>query len=97
MDGDLGRVLGQDGIEKGHQRAGLAIRRERIEALDQLDKALCSERLAVRFGMKKGDMLWVNNHTIAHNRTAYTESSEAPRTMIRLWLEVGRDTGSASG
>ena len=82
-------------IEKGHQRAGLTIRPDRMEALDRLDRALCSERLAVRFGMEKGDMLWLNNHTIAHNRTAYTESSEAPRTMIRLWLEVGRETDSA--
>lgn len=58
------------------------------EALDYLDATL--EKLAWRFLLVPGEMLFVNNFLVLHARSAFEDYSEekAKRLLIRLWLAM---------
>ena len=40
------------------------------------------------FAMAPRDMLFIDNHKTAHDREAYEDDPNAPRLMIRLWLNA---------
>jgi len=44
--------------------------------------------LRVDFVLKPGDMLFINNRWIFHNRTAFEDHAEPERRrhLVRLWL-----------
>ena len=75
-------------IEKGHREAKMNLAQADIDALNILDHLLQSPRLAGRFKLEAGDQLWVNNHIVAHNRTAYEEDPQCPRHFVRMWLST---------
>jgi alpha-ketoglutarate-dependent taurine dioxygenase len=75
-------------IEVGHRKAGSPLTGGQVRALDALDGTLRRGDLRVEFLLRPGDMLWVNNRWILHNRTAF-EDHAAParrRHYVRLWL-----------
>jgi hypothetical protein len=65
-----------------------ALTPEQIEALDLFD-ALANDP-ALRFDMelRAGDIQFVHNHTLLHDRTAFEDwpESERKRHLLRLWL-----------
>lgn len=71
-------------IEKGHQRVGPALSTDQVEAMDLLDQELA--RNSVCFAMSPGEVLFIDNHRVAHNRTAFRDDPTAPRLMLRMWL-----------
>jgi len=73
-------------IEKGAERAGIALERGDIEAMDWLDAAFADEAVHFRLHLEPGDLLFVDNRDIAHNRTPYEDLSGKHRHMVRLWL-----------
>jgi alpha-ketoglutarate-dependent taurine dioxygenase len=75
-------------IEAGHDKAGVPLTGEQLRALDALDKTLARPDLRVEFMLRPGDMLWVNNRWILHNRTAFEDHNELSRRRhyVRLWL-----------
>ena len=75
-------------IEKGHQEAKLDLAQADIDALNTLDHFLQLPRLAGKFKLNAGDQLWVNNHIVAHNRTAYEEDPQQPRHFVRMWIST---------
>ena len=75
-------------IEKGHREAKMDLAHADIDALDTLDHLLQSPRLAGSFKLETGDQLWVNNHIVAHNRTAYDEDPQRPRHFVRMWIST---------
>jgi len=40
------------------------------------------------FAMAPRDMLFIDNHKTARDREAYEDDPNAPRLMIRLWLNA---------
>jgi hypothetical protein len=60
------------------------------EALDMLDALADDPRLNIEFALQPGDLLFVHNHTIMHDRTAYEEWGEPERRrhLLRLWLAI---------
>ena len=76
-------------IETGHQKAGLPLDSESMKALDYLDSLLEDAEQVVEFFLKPGDILLINNHTIAHNRRDYEDYEEPSkhRLMVRIWLK----------
>jgi alpha-ketoglutarate-dependent taurine dioxygenase len=76
-------------IEKGHARAGLPLDAQSLEALDYLDSLLNDPAQVVDFSLQPGDILLVNNHLVAHNRTAYEdfEDPDQRRWLVRIWLK----------
>ena len=75
-------------IERGQEMAGAPLDSDQIEVLDQLDAALEDPRHAVHFLLEEGDMLFLDNTIIAHDREAYLAEPDAPRWLCRLWLET---------
>lgn len=71
-------------IEKGHERLGWPLTAAEVAAMDALDAALT--RNAVAFDMGAGDMTWINNRTLAHNRTSFDDDPARPRLLVRMWL-----------
>jgi alpha-ketoglutarate-dependent taurine dioxygenase len=81
-------------IHAGHDKAGEPLSAERLRALDVLDEVLARPELRVEFGLEPGQMLFVNNRWIFHNRTAFEDHDEPERRRhyVRLWLR--RETRS---
>jgi hypothetical protein len=73
-------------IETGHQRIGQPLEPLDRQAFDALDAALNDPQLRFDFAMAPGDLLFIDNHKVAHDREAYQDDPGAPRLMLRLWL-----------
>lgn len=75
-------------IEAGHEKAGVPLTAAQTAALDTLDRIASEPRLRVEFAMQPGDMLFVNNRWILHNRTAFEDHAEPERRrhLLRLWV-----------
>jgi hypothetical protein len=76
-------------IEVGHEKAGQPLTAAQVQALDCLDEIAGLERFRVEFALKPGEMLFVNNRWILHNRTAFEDDAEPEkkRHYVRLWLQ----------
>ncbi len=61
---------------------------EDIEALDYFDDLANDAELRLDMAFQPGDMQFLHNHTILHDRTAYEdwEEPERKRHLLRLWL-----------
>lgn len=75
-------------IEAGHDRAGQPLAPEQRRALDTLDAVLNRPDLRAEFALFPGDMFFINNRWILHNRTAFEDHQEPEhrRHLVRLWL-----------
>jgi hypothetical protein len=79
----------RSGIELGHRLAEQPLRPRQQRAFDLLDQALSDPSGWVQFQMKRGDMLFVNNHLVAHNRRPFDDSGpEGRRRVVRMWLSM---------
>lgn len=60
------------------------------EALDLFDSLANDPEINLRMDFQPGDMQWVHNHSILHDRTAFDdwEEPERKRHLLRLWLAV---------
>jgi hypothetical protein len=49
-----------------------------------------AERTSIHLDMQlaPGDLQLVNNHSVVHARTAYTDDPDSPRHLLRLWLSL---------
>jgi hypothetical protein len=77
-------------IETGHERAGEPLTAEQVRALDVFDAVLAQPSLRAEFALKPGDLFFINNRRILHNRTAFTDHAEPERRrhLVRLWLRA---------
>src|SRR5262249_35166333 len=75
-------------IEAGQQKIGMPLTNAQREALDALDGVLCRPELRTEFDLEPGQMFFLNNRWIFHNRTAFTDHTEPEqrRHLVRLWL-----------
>jgi len=77
-------------IEVGQEKAGKPLTSEERLALDIFDAVLARPELRVEFSLKPGQMYFINNRWILHNRTAFTDHPELTRRrhLVRLWLRA---------
>ncbi|MSO77223.1 MAG: TauD/TfdA family dioxygenase [Alphaproteobacteria bacterium] len=65
-----------------------------LAALDEFDRLANDDELRLDMEFRPGDMQFVHNHTILHDRTEYVDwpEPERKRHLLRLWLSppVGR-------
>jgi hypothetical protein len=61
---------------------------EDVEALDLLDALTNDPALHLTMALARGDMQFVHNHTLLHDRTAFEDYPEPARRrhLLRLWL-----------
>jgi alpha-ketoglutarate-dependent taurine dioxygenase len=79
-------------IQAGHEKAGEPLTAGQVRALDVLDGVLARPGLRAEFALRPGDMFFVNNRWILHNRTAFEDHPETDRRrhLVRLWLRARR-------
>ena len=78
-------------IEAGHRKTGVEISKQLEEAMNALDNLLEHDESVprIRLRLRPGQVVFLNNHKIAHHRTAYQDPPGLPpRHMIRIWLGV---------
>jgi hypothetical protein len=68
-----------------HPEAPRLTARQRA-ALDAVDEILDSPGMSLDMDLRPGEVQLINNFTILHARTAFTDSAAAPRLLLRLWL-----------
>jgi hypothetical protein len=77
-------------IEAGHQKANQPLTPEQQHALGALDQVLARPELRVEFHLEPGQMFFINNRWILHNRTGFEDdpAPERRRHYVRLWLQA---------
>lgn len=76
-------------IEVGHEKAKQPLTNDQVKALDTLDQVLKRPEFRVDFSLAPGQMFFINNRWILHNRTAFEDYAEPERRRhyVRLWLK----------
>ena len=84
-------------IEVGQKKVGQPLTPTQTQALDVLDGVLNRPEFRAEFYLERGQMFFVNNRWILHNRTAFEDHPELERRRhyVRLWLEA-RANGNRS-
>jgi alpha-ketoglutarate-dependent taurine dioxygenase len=77
-------------IESGHEKDGEPLSEAQRHALDALDAVLQRPDLRVEFSLRPGQIYFINNRWIFHNRTAFVDDPEPERRrhLVRLWLNA---------
>ena len=75
-------------IDAGHEKMNKPLTEYQKNALDNLDKLLANENLAVSYLLKKGDMMYSNNKWLIHDRTNFEDSDDEnlKRALLRTWI-----------
>lgn len=72
-------------IERAQDFVGGTLTLDEVHAFDRLDALLAEPQLVLRFRLGRGDMVWIDNKTVAHNRSAYDDEPGARRHLVRMW------------
>lgn len=85
-------------IEAGYEKIGRPLSDAQRQALDALDAVANDPALRVEFALEPGDMFFINNRWILHNRTAFVDHDEPERRrhLVRLWLQAEADVAGLS-
>lgn len=86
-------------IEVGQEKAGEPLTPQQTQALDTLDRVLARRDLWATFDLKRGQILFINNRWLFHNRTAFEDHAEPERRrhLVRLWLRRSATALQAAG
>ena len=68
------------------ERAGATLEEIERDALSTVDAVLSERGFALSMGREKGDLQIINNFTVLHSRSAYTDAPGTRRHLLRLWL-----------
>ncbi|WP_158702462.1 TauD/TfdA family dioxygenase [Kitasatospora sp. MMS16-BH015] len=76
-------------ITRGQQEQDAPLTPTQLAALDAFDRATAAPGTTLRLRLRPGDLLVVDNLTVLHGRTAYTDPPPpAPgRCLARIWLD----------
>ncbi|HVC98587.1 MAG TPA: TauD/TfdA family dioxygenase [Pirellulales bacterium] len=77
-------------IEAGHEKVGQPLTPAQRHALDVFDDVLRRPELRAEFSLDPGQMYFINNRWILHNRTDFFDypEPERQRHLVRLWLQA---------
>lgn len=92
-EGLLSAIYQRQYIESARRFSGVApLSPEQIEALNLFDELANEPSLNLMMALEPGDMQFVHNHTILHDRTAFEDfpEPERKRHLLRLWLAPPR-------
>jgi hypothetical protein len=87
--GLLSAIYQRQYIESARRFPGVApLSPEQIEALNLFDELANDAALNLMMELQPGDIQFVHNHTILHDRTAFEDFPEPGRKrhLLRLWL-----------
>ncbi len=87
-EGVLSCGIQRNTVEKAIHAKVMPVGPESLAALDLFDRLANDQDLRFDFDLQAGDMLFINNYTTMHSRTAFEDHSEPARKryLARLWL-----------
>ena len=89
VDGELTTIYTRRYIESARRFAEVpALTPKQVEALDLFDSLCNSDEFRLDMAFEAGDMQFLCNHVILHDRTAFEDwpEPERRRHLLRLWL-----------
>jgi hypothetical protein len=89
-DGQLSCRYQRAGIAGGMRERGVELEPRDIEALNLFDQVASSPENRVAFFLERGDMMVINNYTVMHARTRFTNfpEPERQRRLVRFWFDA---------
>lgn len=90
-EGHLSVIFARRYIESARRFDDVApLSDDEVEALDMFESLAEDPKLHLHLAFEPGDMQWVHNHTMLHDRTAFEDwpEPERRRHLLRLWLAV---------
>ncbi|HKK29989.1 MAG TPA: TauD/TfdA family dioxygenase [Alphaproteobacteria bacterium] len=88
-EGRLSAIYARRYIESARRLEGVPpLTEKQKSALDLFDDLANDPALHLNMDFQRGDMQWVHNHTLLHDRTAFIDwpEPEKKRHLLRLWL-----------
>jgi alpha-ketoglutarate-dependent taurine dioxygenase len=78
------------GIAAGQRERGVPLDERDIEALDLFDRVAAAPENRLAFFLERGDMIVINNYTVMHARTRFTNfpEPERQRRLVRMWFDA---------
>jgi predicted RNase H-like nuclease (RuvC/YqgF family) len=73
-------------INSAYKIKKLKIPNNKKKALDLLDVFLEKKELQTKLKLNVGDVILINNKSVAHGRTSFTLSKNKPRKLLRIWV-----------
>lgn len=64
---------------------------EMTAAMDLFDEIANDPEMHLGMDLEVGDMQFVHNHGLLHDRTGFVNKPNAPRHLLRLWLSIAGD------
>ena len=61
------------------------------QALDLFDEIANDPAVHLSMRLRPGDIQFVHNHSLLHDRTGFVDDPAAPRHLLRLWISVPGD------
>lgn len=88
--GQLSCRYQRTGIAAGHRERGVALTERDIAAFNLFDEIAKAPENRLSFYLERGEMMVINNYTLMHARTQFTNYPEPDRQrrLIRLWLDA---------
>ncbi len=89
-NGQLSCRYQRSGIAAGQRERGVPLDERDIEALNLFDEVAAAPENRLAFFLERGDMIVINNYTVMHARTRFTNfpESERQRRLVRLWFDA---------
>jgi alpha-ketoglutarate-dependent taurine dioxygenase len=89
-DGQLSSRYLRSNIVAGHKTKGVPLTETEIEAMNAFDQVSTKPENRLAFFLERGDMIVMNNYTMMHARTSFTNfpEPERKRHLVRLWLDA---------
>ena len=88
-NGQLSVRYQRSGIAGGHRELGVPLTEGDIAAFNLFDEIAKSAENRLSFTLERGEMIVINNYTVMHARTSFTNfpQPERQRRLIRLWID----------
>lgn len=95
-NGRLSCVFNKDRIVLGMRKANKPLKDVDLAAVEYLDALAKSENFTIRFMLKPGEILFINNSYTLHGRDEYDDWPEInrKRLLLRLWVNLPAHTDS---
>jgi hypothetical protein len=89
-DGRLGIFYGRPLITHAVKMGAPELTPIQVEALDYLDQIANRPGQAFNQLLQPGDLLWLNNYSVLHGRSNFTDdpNPDRRRHLLRLWLDL---------
>ncbi len=87
VDGKVSCTINGFFMMTGARRLGVDLPPDLKEAMAYFYQLSEDPELIVNFMMEPGEMMFWSNYTNLHSRTAYQDTPEHTRLLLRLWLD----------